>query len=336
MDSPDILEAIRASLTSHSKTYHYVLPTQLIAKAADHTLDARFLQKRKGIAGAFDARSIAQKIIVPFDREYDRVLGGSPEPYVNNPLRVPKVTLDPEVRDAQDDKAGWDNLYLVLQAVEDHNDPVFTLNVLEQTQIEIARLLGAVRVSYPTPRRVSLGKTRELLESFLQSPSGGDKAQAVATALLGVVGHRFGLYSEVKRAKTNAADAASGQVADLECREKGRVILAVEVKDVKLTINQIEEKIGKAREHKVTELLYLVKTGIEQGQETSVRTRIQAEFSSGQNIYVFDLQEFAHVLLALLGEEGRSEFVIEVGRVLDEYTSPLRYRREWAALLRSA
>ena len=86
-------------LQSASISYHYVLPTQLLAKCVDPTLNAHALQAGYESAGAFDARTVAHDVIVPFDRNNHRVLGGSPEPYVNNPLRVPAVM--PEYRNSR-------------------------------------------------------------------------------------------------------------------------------------------------------------------------------------------------------------------------------------------
>lgn len=82
----EILQAISASTNSNTLTYRYVLPTQLLAKFIDPSLDCRALQARSPRPGAFDARSVCHKVIVPFDRENNRVLGGSAEPYLNNPV----------------------------------------------------------------------------------------------------------------------------------------------------------------------------------------------------------------------------------------------------------
>ena len=72
----------------------------------DPSRDAHSLQAGYDVADSFDARTIAHDVIVPFDRANQRVLGGSPEPYVNNPLRVPAVTA--EYRSAQKHKDEWD------------------------------------------------------------------------------------------------------------------------------------------------------------------------------------------------------------------------------------
>ena len=119
-----LIALIQDCLTSRIKTYHYVLPTQLLAKAVDPTLNAHSIQTAYDSPGAFDARTVAHKIIVPFDRANHRVLGGSPEPYVNNPVRVPAITA--EYRSQQKNRADWDKLITVLDAVEQTNNPDFT------------------------------------------------------------------------------------------------------------------------------------------------------------------------------------------------------------------
>lgn len=234
LEDLNLLEAVRGSVRSRTKSYRYVLPTQLVAKIADPGVDARSLQASHGVEGAFDARSVAHNVIVPFDSANDNVLGGSPEPYVNNPLRVAAVT--PDYAQAQKDRSGWSDLCRILEAVERTGDAGFTERVFRQVLVEIHRRLGEVRVSYPVPFRISLDRTMDLIARFLDEQSGGDRAQAVAAALFWMIGKRFGLYRRVVRAAINTADAASGLAADLEClSEDGEIVLAVEVKDKGLT-----------------------------------------------------------------------------------------------------
>jgi hypothetical protein len=64
----NIQSAIDRSINSQTKTYRYVLPTQTLAKTVDPALDARSLQEGSELPGAFDARSLCHRIIVPFDR----------------------------------------------------------------------------------------------------------------------------------------------------------------------------------------------------------------------------------------------------------------------------
>jgi hypothetical protein len=89
IDDPRLIKAVSTSVNSSTKTFRYVLPTQLLSKLADPSLDSRCLQSQRGGQGAFDARSVAKLVIAPFDQNNENVLGGSEDPYVSNPLRVP-------------------------------------------------------------------------------------------------------------------------------------------------------------------------------------------------------------------------------------------------------
>ncbi len=173
----ELIPLIRDCLRSPALTYHYVLPTQLLAKAANPAIDARAIQAGFPSPGAFDARTVAHDVIVPFDRANERVLGGSPEPYVNNPLRVPGVTA--EFRTAQKNKADGDKLVAVLDAVEMSGDPGFVRSVFDQVLFEIYRMLADVAVVYPTPNRISLDRTNQLIQQYLAAKSGGERMEAV-------------------------------------------------------------------------------------------------------------------------------------------------------------
>jgi hypothetical protein len=198
IEDAELVEAIKRSSRSRTRTYHYVLTTQLVAKLAAPSLDCRCLQASRGGEGAFDARTIAHNVIVPFDRANNNVLGGSPEPYVNNPLRVPEVS--DRYAGAQRNQSGWADLCFVLHSVQERNDPTFTNKVFMQVLLEIHRRLQEVTVVYPVPIRISLKQTIDLLEEFMGEYSGGDRALAVASALFVLIGRRFGLYADVRRA----------------------------------------------------------------------------------------------------------------------------------------
>ena len=74
-------------------------------------------------------------------------------------------------------------------------------------------------------------KALEIVDEFIASRSGGDRMEAVCSALFRTIRGEFGLFDEVKRAKVNAADTASGMLADIECWHQGRVVFLVEVQD---------------------------------------------------------------------------------------------------------
>jgi SacI restriction endonuclease len=325
-------EVIHACVNTQTKTYRYVLPTQLVAKVADPALDSRCVQASRGGKGTFDARSVCDEVIAPFDKENHNVLGGSPEPYVNNPLRVPEITK--QHRKRQKDKEGWDALCFVLEKVETRQEPEFTLRVFKQTLLEIYKRLSAVQVTYPIPRRISLEQTKTLIQDFISAKSGGDRVLALTSALLETAGSKFRLYSEVCRSKITAADAATGLVADIECKDSNkRIVLGVEVRDKELTVKQIKDKLPNVRSKKVSEFLFIAQKGVYQENGVKIQELVKQEFVSGQNIYIFNILDFASSLLALLGETGRREFLENVAKTLDRYGSAIEHRKAWADLL---
>ncbi len=287
---PGLKENIRSCLTSNTKSYRYVLPTQLLSKSVDHTLDCRSLQAAYESAGSFDARTVAHKVIVPFDKENHNVLGGSNEPYVNNPLRCTSVTKANRAR--QKNKKFWDKLIAVLDAVEKKNDLSFTRAVFDQVLHEIHTLLAEVTVVYPTPNRISLEKTLQLIETFTAERSGGDRLEAVVTALFRTISKRFNLFDEVRRQKVNAPDASTGMVADIECWLASTIVLLVEVKDRTLTLTHLDARVDVARANQIQEILFMAQQGIEPKERSEIAKKITQEFSSGQNIYISNLGRF--------------------------------------------
>ena len=73
---------------------------------------------------------------------------------------------------------------------------------------------------------------------------------SVATALFRIIGKKFRVYDKVLCASSTASDAATGQVADIECLDgAGEVVLGVEVKDKELTLTETRVKITKSNMH---------------------------------------------------------------------------------------
>ena len=334
--SPEDL-AIKKFITecqdSNIKSYHYVLPTQLLAKCVNPKLDCRSIQTAYKKPGAFDARTIAHQVIVPFDQANHRVLGGSTEPYVNNPLRCPAVTK--KYRSQQKNKQDWDRLVTVLDEVEKRSDISFTSVVFDQVLVEIYHLLADVQVVYPTPNRVSLAQTIDLVSEYVYDKSGGDRMEAVCTALFRAITKEFRIFDDVRRQKVNTADASSGMGADIECRLKGKIVLLVEVKDRSLTLTQIDSKLDVARARKMSEILFLAEQGLDKADKENAEARILSEFTSGQNVYVSNFLEFSSGILILLGEKGRVLFLSFIGEELDRATSSIVHRKAWANLLKT-
>lgn len=330
---PDaVSEAIDRCINSATLTYRYVLPTQLLAKAIDPALDCRAIQAGASLPGAFDARSLCHSVIVEFDRQNHSVLGGSKEPYLNNPLRIQAITS--KYRAAQKDKSGFDDLRTVLEFAEGNSG--VAANLLQRTLTSIRRRLTAVSIVYPVPNRASLKQAQCVLADFLGQRSGGTRMQTVAVALFQTIGHSFRIFSEVRSGNVNAADSQTGIAADLECvSDSGTVALVVEVKDRVLTLRQLQDKLPVMREKGIREIIFLVQGGVDPENEAAVADTIDRQFVTGQNVYVCEFAEFVQACLVLFGEEGRRIFLIRIGEELDRLRADLSHRQAWCELLQA-
>lgn len=326
----ELTDAIRRSINSKTKTYRYVLPTQLLAKLTDGELDCRSIQASSNLKKSFDARSLCHDVIVKFDRGNNDVLGGSAEPYLNNPLRIPAISQ--MERQAQRDKAGFDDLQLILDYAQANPGTIGAM--VREVLLAIRERLSAVTVVYPVPNRVSLQQVRNVLAEFLTERSGGLRLQAVVIALFRHIGRRFRLFKEVRSADINAADSATGSVADLECvDEANSVVLAVEVKDRQLKLIDTQNKLPAAREKGIRELLFLVQGGILREDANAVSDLVQREFITGQNIYVIEFSNFLESCLILFGETGRVALLRLTGEELERRKADISHRQAWAILL---
>jgi hypothetical protein len=331
LNDDELLPAIRYSLNCREKGYHYVLLTQLMAKAADPTRDCRALQDQAPVPGAFDARTIAHNVSVTFDRrQLDGALGRSPSPYLINSLRAPLLDLDD--RKQRKDKEGWRRVCQVAVAVESENDPKFTAMVFKQVLLEIYRKLGSATIEYNVPLRSSLAQAVSAIREFTAEKSGGDRPLTVTAALFQTLGEFTALFEPpVRRGKINTSDESSGQVADVECVDsEGNIVIAVEVKDKTVTVTDLEEKLAATRAKSIKEVFFVSGRGDKEGE--GVRARIAKEFAAGQNFYVFSLVELAESILALTGEASRRKFLTDVGEQLDTY-SDTKHRLAWKKAL---
>lgn len=109
-------------LDNNHLTYKYILFTALLSKASDDSINPLCLQKRSSLSGAYDARSICHKVIVPFEIEtLEKALGGSNEPFLNKPARFPELSPSNAVRNGND-RAILNALCIYLPSIQTSSD----------------------------------------------------------------------------------------------------------------------------------------------------------------------------------------------------------------------
>ena len=314
----------------------YACVTQLVGKLADPARDLLCLQKQEiqgTEAGRWDPRSFCTRIIVPWVQENQNVLGTSPDPYVNNPLRRPRLDQGMSGLMYQ---AEWEALVELLGNTQNSDDPKSTERLLIRFLRSIARRLQRQTFEYPVPHRVSLDQLVELVNAFLAEPSGGLRPQAIATALFRVLGNALGLFDKVTGQGLNEADAATGTPGDIVCRDaEGSPVLAVEVKDRTISLMDLRTAITKARNSSLRNFLFAA-PGVADSESDEVSSTIAEEWSKGINFHHVSLEALIRTVFVLLDEVWRTRLLTEIGTELDSRGAPLGAREGWRDLLEGA
>ena len=330
--STEVRTRIAELLTSEAVSFTYSLPTQLLGKVTNPKLDALCLQRGENEESQWDPRSFAAAVIVPWVGENENVLGSSQDPYVSNPLRQARVVPNPpNVR--ANTLALWQALHDVLRDVEERDDPHYARAVFREVLRQTHEILKSRRFDYPTLTRISMEQTLYLAGRLLERSREGEHGMSLAAALFKVIGRRFGLWDQVLRLASTTADQASGMTGDLECRRSGELVYAVEVKERMLKLADVvsfDEKLSKSR---LAEAL-INAPGVHSSDADGVHNRIRLMWGRGINLCQLTIAELVSVTMGLAGEDGRLEFIAEVGKQLDEYARPSG-RAAWRDLLKS-
>ena len=330
-EATEISPEIDRLIDCNSVAIRFCLPTQLLGKLADSKLDCLCLQKGSGESESmWDPRGFATKVVVPWVMANQNVLGTSADPYVSLPLRKPRLEDDPGKVKGKDD---WILLYKILENIERQNDPKVTLEAIRLTLGSIKRKLAASTFQYIVPKRISLDQTRSIVAKFLSESSGGDRGLSVAAALFKTFGKFFGIYSEVRRYVINASDASSGSSGDIECFDvEGNLRLAIEVKERNLTLTDVKGAVLKGRKSLIQDYLFN-SPQINPGEKVEIAALFDKTWASGTSLYHLSVDELIKVGLSLTGEDGRKDFLQNVGTHLNEFNTQPINRQRWKTLL---
>ena len=309
----------------------YAILTQMLGKIANE--DRSLLSLQLGdeeSPGAWDARSFCSAVIVPWVADNHDVLGKSPDPYVNNPLRRPR--LDKVIRRLRD-RPEWDALVAFLAPL-DTADRSELKAAFVCCLKSAARRLEAQSFGYQIPIRVSLPQMLRVLEAFLAEASGGLRPLVVTAAMMDVLGRAFSLFASVSSQGLNEADSSTGAPGDVMCLDDScNMVLAIEVKDRALTLADVRSSTQKARASKdpLSNLLFAAPS-VRDDERDEIRENMETAWASGLNISQIDIVDLANAAFSLLSEKWRPKLLREIGNELDSRADHA-HRRAWHDLL---
>lgn len=323
----------------------YCLPTQLLGKLVDNNLDCLCLQKGDGtLTSQWDPRSFSMRVIAPWVIRNQNVLGTSANPYVGKPLRTPYLRAHPDnVRG----KNEWILLYNILNDVQGKSSRKYTREKMILTLNSVFRRFNDFNFQYIIPGRISMGQTENLVKTFLSESSGGARGLSVAAALFQTFGKYFGIFSDVQRFAINASEESTGLAGDIECiGEDGVLRLTIEVKERMLTLTDVQSSVRKAKEVwenkkrvETNEMFFreflLNAPGNTPLEESDIKAFTKNTWNQGTNVYFLSTEELIRVGLPLAGESARIDFLENIGKQLDDYSTQPKDRKRWKELLES-
>lgn len=211
-------------------TYKYILFTSILSKATDENINPLCLQKQSTLSGAYDARTVCHKVIVPFEMEIlEKALGGSNEPFLNKPARFPELDKNNAVRRGNDQailNALCDNLPLISCSADAYQCLVYLLCKLIKIRDQKQQLtVFTIDDSTNTPV-----KLWQYINEALKYSYEGE----ILTLMIAGIYHLRYIYNPdivVEVHPVNQSGASGREVSDLDIYLKGKLISSNELKD---------------------------------------------------------------------------------------------------------
>ena len=236
-------------------TYKYVLFNALLAKATHESLNPLCLQKGSELPGAFDARTICHKVIVPFEQTVlKKVLGGSNEPFLNKPARYTDLSKENAVRRGKDQEMLFrlcDELPTIATSAEAYTDLIYLLQLLIKLREENEALtIFSVPASSNLPIKLKEFSGKALIENY---------EGEILTLIVAGIYHL--LYSEqdaiVEVHPVNESGASSKEISDLDIYINGSLVSSNELKDKEYSESDVRHAADKVIQGGGNKMLFI-------------------------------------------------------------------------------
>jgi len=242
---------LKTVICGSHKTYRYVLITGLLAKAVNPKVNALCLQAGASLDGAYDARSLCHKVVVPFERDYlSNALGGSNEPFLNKPARFTHLSSDNAVRDGND-RVILNTLISIFQRINKGKNGKLASKCLSNCFLLIEKIISSNELLHTIHEMITpdLIDIYTFISRFIEKSFEGETCAVV----VGAVEKQFysclkGEYRIITH-KVNESGASTKEIGDIDVYEDGTYFYSIEVKDKAFTVYDIEHAFNKMIEN---------------------------------------------------------------------------------------
>lgn len=329
IDDSLIRTKITEVLTDSNKTYRYILVNAALSKATNPNIHYRALQAGSSLDGAYDARSVGHDALVPWEKSHGERLGGSPEPFVNNPARHPEVDTSNRARSSNKQE----RLYNVLQRMEElvEDSELDPLDILRQT-LQAVSELESKTVDFESPSDAPFDVIALHIKEYLRDSGNGERLPAVVAGIIRAYYEHAGEGDwTIDCEHANVSDKSSKAAGDVEIFYNGELHKAMEVKDKPATQSSVQHAIEKARKSELGEYLFVLGAGFKSDEEGNARQ--EAEDAPIELIFITPEELIS--TLKLVDDVQRVFFLEAVGEFLNDMRANQSNKNEFAELVES-
>ncbi len=303
----EITKGIKEILSGTHKTYKYILVNGILAKASNNDVNPIALQAGAPVSGAFDARSLCHKVLVPFERDFlKNILGGSNEPFLNKSARFTHLSEKNAVRKGKDKETLLllIKIFSNLKNSSDAKEYLTCVFSILQNQISLSIKSFASTSGY-SPTLIEI---YEFCLLFISKSFEGETSAIIIGSLeLLISKYMDGSYI-VKTHKVNQSGASSNEVGDIDIYSNGEFYCSIEVKDKNFNEYDVEHAFNKVLSNNGKKAIFIYGSQVEFDRK-SVYKKVKYFENQGLFVVVQSINSHIKNTLFRLPECTKQDFI---------------------------
>jgi hypothetical protein len=301
---------IRTIIKGEHLTFRYILVTALLGKATNPEINALALQAGASVEGAYDARSLCHKVLVPIERNLlNSALGGSNEPFLNKPARFPMISTSNAVR-AGKDRGFLLILHKVLSEIETSEQAFCGLCIAMRYALERQTNRGRLSSQRSESADAHL-KILEFTDLFVAKSIEGQVAAILTGSVLSLYFDQFDNFEVIVHPVNQSGDS-SKEVADIDIKKNGEIFVAVEVKDKQFNDQDIDHAASKASQYGLKSITFVIGANGEYIGSSLEQVAKNVLVRRNINVVLIDLMSYVKSIITLCPEISFSVFLEKI------------------------
>ncbi|MCC7478411.1 hypothetical protein IT575_08100 [bacterium] len=317
----DLVVSIETLFTSKTQAYREALVGVLLVRIflPDRNLARPYIS----LSGkSYNGRDIDERIVNPFLRK--NAIPCSKGPYLNVFRR--QFTFTPEAENQVRDKAAHQAMLALIDELREttHEGAVA---ILSRLIYRFLMLREDSDVAVAAVNRLSVKQYILLLQSVINTPSGGLFPLMLASCMFETIVKVYGLNWTVDTQGINVADKASGTAGDITITSGVTVLFSIEVTVRPLDKNRLVQTfMDKIAPNEIVDYIFILK---ELPRDQEVLRQAQTYFGQGHEINFLEIAGWLEMQLINIGKLGRTTFNELLVNKLREKRVPKSLKLAW-------